>query len=233
MGAGLTVVLGNMLLFPLLDINPVYAIGIIAVFLSLVYALLNKIMVNQEKLRHVKKEMKRIQAEIKKARAKNDEKELKSLWDKSMKVNHQQLTMVMKPMIASMVFIFLIFPWMGYYYGDVVAPINESQATFNYDDAENQFKVDVKSDGSVTIKDLSSGKICSADDKIMLEGKEWIVEYKDGKNENDAGALVFKVMRVKLPFSLPLVGGYVGWLGLYIIFSIPATIVARKLMGVQ
>lgn len=43
----------------------------------------------------------------------------------------------------------------------------------------------------------------------------------------------FGTVSAVLPFSLPLVGSSVGWIGLYIIASMPATIIFRKALGVQ
>ena len=38
---------------------------------------------------------------------------------------------------------------------------------------------------------------------------------------------------IALPFNLPFIGDSVGWLGAYIIMSIPATIILRKLLDVE
>lgn len=48
-------------------------------------------------------------------------------------------------------------------------------------------------------------------------------------------AKAFAELSVKLPFGIPLLAssGYVGWLGFYIIISIPATIISRKLLGID
>ncbi len=139
---GIIISVGNLLFYPLLSLDPVYAVAIISFFLALVFVIANKILVNQDKLKHVKKEMKKIQEEIKKARKKNNEKEMSKLWEKSMKMNHQQLTMVLKPMVVSMLLIFMVFPWMKFTYGDVVSPVNDSSFMFEYMSHENEFSID-------------------------------------------------------------------------------------------
>ncbi|NOQ56395.1 MAG: DUF106 domain-containing protein [Nanohaloarchaea archaeon] len=224
----------NVLFSPLLSLEPVYVIALIASFLSLVFVVANKILVNQDKLKHVKSEMKTVQKQIKKAKSKNNDKEIKKLFDKSMKLNHQQLKMVLKPMMVSMLFIFMIFPWMSFTYGDVIAPINDTSALFVKGDFENMFTVHVGTgDGSVTFVDEVTGKVYSSGDKIVLSEQEWFIEHKASKNENSAASVVFKTMKVKLPISLPIIGESVGWLGMYILMSIPSTIIFRKLLGVQ
>ncbi|MEA2004633.1 MAG: EMC3/TMCO1 family protein [archaeon] len=230
---GIIVSLGNLVFYPLLDMDPVYAVVILSSFLSLIFSLANKVMVNQDKLKHVKSEMKKIQQEIKKARKKNNEKELSKLWEKSMKMNHQQLTMVLKPMVVSMLLIFMVFPWMRFTYGDVVSPVNDSSFIFERGDYENEFSVNMRSDDSVAIKDMSSGKSYVPGDIVVLDEREWTVRYDPPKDEEGIAKFVFSSMKVKLPISIPFVGDAVGWLGFYILVSIPTTIVFRKLLGVQ
>ncbi|MBW6451802.1 MAG: DUF106 domain-containing protein [DPANN group archaeon] len=48
-------------------------------------------------------------------------------------------------------------------------------------------------------------------------------------------AKTFSSLIVTLPFSIPLLAssGTVGWLGFYIMISIPTTIVLRKVLGVE
>ena len=226
--------IGNILFSPLLGLEPVYTVSLVAFFLSLVFVIANKVLVNQDKLKHVKREMKTVQKQIKKAKAKNNEKEMKNLWAKSMKLNHQQLKMVLKPMMVSMLLIFMVFPWMKFTYGDVISPVNESSALFVRGDFENPFTVHVGvGGGDVTFVDDVTGKVYSLGDTVMLSGMEWIIEYKPSSGGDDMSSVVFKTMKVKLPISLPLVGGFVGWLGMYILMSIPSTIILRKLFGVQ
>ena len=233
-GGGFLVDVGNLLFNPLLSIEPVYAVSIIAMFLSLIFVIANKVLVNQEKLRHVKKEMKNMQVKIKKARAKNNEKELKVLWEKSMKVNHEQLKMVLKPMVISMLFIFILFPWLRFTYGDVVSPVNDSSVVFVQGDFEKVFMIDVFDDGSIKLRDEVSGKSYVVGDKVRVSNIDWMIKYESRTvDDKDKSYVVFKSLEVKLPFKLPLVGGYVGWLGLYILASIPATMIFRKLFGVQ
>lgn len=230
---GIIVSIGNLVFYPLLSLDPVYAVAIISFFLSLVFVIANKILVNQDKLKHVKKEMKKIQEEIKKARKKNNEKEMSKLWEKSMKMNHQQLTMVLKPMVVSMLLIFMVFPWMKFTYGDVISPVNDSSFVFEYMDHENEFSIDFKPDDAVTIKDMLSGKLYVSGDTVIILGREWIIGYDPPKDEGSQPTVVFSSMKVKLPVSIPFVGDTVGWLGFYILMSIPSTIILRKLLGVQ
>ncbi len=230
---GIIVSVGNLVFYPLLSLDSVYAVAIISFFLSLVFVIANKMLVNQDKLRHVKKEMKKIQEEIKKARKKNNEKEMSKLWEKSMKMNHQQLTMVLKPMVVSMLLIFMVFPWMKFTYGDVISPVNGSSAVFEYMGHENEFSLDYKPDDAVAIRDMASGNLYAPGDTVILFGREWIIGFDPPKDDDSPPTVVFSSMKVKLPVSIPFVGDVVGWLGFYILMSIPSTIILRKLLGVQ
>ncbi len=225
------VLLDQYVFFPLQGLEPTHAIAFLAICLSVLFAVLNKILVDQDKLKYIKEEMKKIQKEIKKAQKKKDDKALKALWEKSMKINHQQLTMVLKPMLFSSIFVILIFPWMKYAYSDAIFPVNDSSVTFDHDDVQKQFSIELSDDGILSIRG-PSGKTYTEGDKIELADRMWILDYRPPE-DSSAGEVVFRNMRVGLPFSLPFVGNDLGWLGFYILVSIPSTILARKLLGVQ
>jgi len=121
-------------------------------------ALVYRFMVDQDRMREIKAEMASIRKKMSEAKKAKNEKEMKELMEKSLKMGNQQMKMNMKPLIVSMVIAFAVLP---------VLPILAQGALF------------------------------------------------------------------KLPFWMPILGPDVGWLGLYIIISLPSTIFFRKLLGVD
>ncbi len=143
---------------PITSVSPVATVATVATGIALFLTALNKLMVDQNKIKMIRQEMKRLQAEMKKAQDAGDDKKMKKMLGTNLDLTHQQFSLTMRPLMASMVFVMLILPWLRHSFAD---------------------------------------------------------------------------LSVALPIGLPLVGNAVGWLGLYIIVSMPATVVFRKVMGVQ
>lgn len=150
----------NIVLGPLLKLKPLYSIAIISVALSLLFTILQKKLVNQEKVNYIKSEMEKIKKQVDKTKGKGKEKEQAKLLEKQLKLTQQHFMINLKPLIASLVVLSLLLPWLRYYYS---------------------------------------------------------------------------VARFKIPFAIPLLApnAVIGWLGAYIIISIPTTIILKKLLDVM
>ena len=67
-----------------------------------------------------------------------------------------------------------------------------------------------------------------------IENHDYEFKIKNARKFIEQGNKVkFNVFRADLPFSLPVFGNTVGWLGLYIIISMPATFLFRKMLNVM
>ncbi len=138
--------------------EPIISLLLISIGVGFAIALIYRLTMDINKLHRVKMEMEMLKKRMDEARKKKDEKEIKKLLEKNMKLTHEQMHLMMKPLLISMIVIFLILPEL----------------------------------------------------KKMYAG-----------------------LTFKLPFPLPHFGSTVGWLGIYIIFSLPPSLLFRKLLKVD
>ncbi len=141
-----------------ISMEPVLSIMIISIMIGFVISLIYRLTTDINKLHRIKMEMEQLKEKMNQAKKKKDEKEIKKLIEKNMKLTHEQMHLMMKPLLVSMVIIFLVLP---------------------------------------ELKKMYAGTV------------------------------------FKLPFPLPHFGSTVGWLGLYIIFSLPPSLFFRKLLKVD
>jgi len=95
-------------------LGPVLAIVVIAIVISLITNIAQKLLVDQDRLLYLQKEMKEFQQEMVEARKTNDQKALNKLQKKQMEfmgLQKEMMTMSLKPMMFTMVPIFTIFWW--------------------------------------------------------------------------------------------------------------------------
>ena len=214
---------------PLIAMGPVYTIAGISLLVSFVFSIMYKILVDQKKIKFIRREMKSVQEKINNARKKGDENKMRELWTKSMGLNNEQMMMNMKPMIVSMVFVMLILPWLAGMYGDISSSVENNSGMLSFDGVEQQFSVVEDNDNWVIM--LDSGELLHNGETIDINDKTLTVSIPDDYEKDNI--VKFKKFRVKLPFSLPYFGSVLGWLGYYIIISMPATYLFRKMLGVE
>ncbi|MBM4240110.1 MAG: DUF106 domain-containing protein [Euryarchaeota archaeon] len=106
----------NVVFSPIMGLQPIYSIFIIAAIIAFVITLANKLLVNQDRLEYLKKEMQAFQQETMQARKTGDQKALDRVQKKQMEfmsLQREMMTMSFKPMIVTFLPIILIFWWMA------------------------------------------------------------------------------------------------------------------------
>ena len=217
---------------PILMLNPIISLLILVTIISLIFTLSSKLLVNQAVLRQIKKETKSIQEKINKAKKDKKEKKMQKYWQKSMELTQKQFKMTMKPMIVSTFLIILLFPWMQSQYSDITTPLENETAIFEIGGVTEILTVTGYSDTNIptTFIDSAGNQDIKLNGKISLDGEELIIVYKK-KGEEET--LSLRKLEVNLPFPLPFVGDKVSWFGLYIILSMPCTVILRYVIGVE
>lgn len=100
----------------ILVIGPILAIVIIAVVVSLLTTVAQKLLVDQDRLIYLQKEMKSFQQEMMEARKSNDPKALEKVQAKQMEfmsLQKEMMTNSFKPMIVTFLPIIIIFWWIS------------------------------------------------------------------------------------------------------------------------
>ena len=216
---------------PFIAMGPIYAIAAISTFISLLLSISYKLLVNQNKVKYIRTELKELKTKMNAAKKKGKEKELKTLFDKSLKLNNQQLMLNMKPLMASMVLITLFLPWLSHAYGDISANLEDNKGIYTYKDIKENFTIAQNTEATITFENPELGALKDGAE-INIGDRTHIIEIE--KKDDKINSVKFKGFTADLPFTLPIFNkNTVGWLGLYIIISMPTTFLFRKILNVQ
>lgn len=215
---------------PFVEMGPLYAIAAVSITISLILAFAYKFLANQSKIKYARTELKELKTKMDAAKKKGNQKEMQKLFEKSLQLNNEQLMLNMKPLLASMVLIALFLPWLAYAYGEVKAPVIDNKGTYIYDKTNESFIITQNSEPVITF-DNTAIKTVKNGDKIQIGARTHKVVIE--QSDNKVNAVKFEGYVANLPFTLPIFGSTVGWLGLYIIISMPATFLFRKMLKVD
>ncbi len=231
----LYVILGNIFL-PIMQIGnrttgALLTILIINVLWSLLLALVYKFLMDQKKSKELKGNIKELRKKVDVAKKENNVKKMNEYMKKSMEYNNKLLRMSLKPMVISMILVFLIFPWVRTTFNPEI-PFEQINGTFvgelNYMD----LNVPLSLNQTTGIINVSGYGVVGNRGYIQIEDTQWQIKSiafsKDGNSVKVRPSLVF----INLPFSLPFVERSIEWFGYYFIIGIPFTYLFRKLLKV-
>jgi uncharacterized membrane protein (DUF106 family) len=117
---------------PLLGLNPVVGIFIIAALISLLLTLPYRFLVDQKKMREHKEKVKDIQKRIKDAQ-KTDQKKANELMTEMLSLSNKQMMSNFKPMMPGMILVILFLPWVATVFTGPVALLPFSLPYFGND----------------------------------------------------------------------------------------------------
>ena len=205
--------------------NPMFGVLLISIVTNFVLSALYKFTTDQEELKKINEDLKKINEEFKEAQKNKNQKEIMKLQGRMLEINNKKMKSSMKTMMISFLIIIPVFLYLlPNLYGDVTVNLNESlEGVINYQGTE--MNVHVEEEPFLISID---GEKKHADDIIQLKGDEFTVKEFD----KDKKLLLLKRVAVNLPFPLPIWGSHIGWLGWYILISIPFTTLFRKALGV-
>ncbi len=196
--------------------------------LSLVLTLLTKVLTNQKEVKEIKKKMTGFRQQIKEAQKEGKPDQVKHLSDEMFKTSKSQFKYSTKSMVVSMIVVIIAFGWL--------------QA--NYDKLPVTFQSDVNQtgsgfDGVFKYKGQEHTVQIGVGDEIFIDKKqhklsEFIV-FEDiyMKAATDAGKPVLTVYSAKSPVDVPYIGSYLSWFWLYVLITLPSTLIFRKLLDVE
>ena len=208
------------------SISPVLVVFFISITMSLTLSLVHKLTTNQEELKKVNVELKEINAKFKEAQKNKNQKELMLLQTKMMEINSNKMRSSMKPMMITFIIIIPVFVYLlPSLYGDLVVELDDSMnGVMKFDGIEKSLYVTEEDPILLEI----NGEENQISKVITIGSTDFLFKDLDkGKN-----VVNFKRIVVNLPFSLPIWGSNIGWLGWYILVSIPMSTVFRKALGI-
>ncbi|HDI02790.1 MAG TPA: DUF106 domain-containing protein [Candidatus Aenigmarchaeota archaeon] len=207
-------------------INPTIGVLTISCVTTFVLSLLYKVTTDQEKIRKLNEELKELNKKFKEAQKNNNQKELLKLQGKLLEVNNEKMRISMKTTLISFAVIIPIFMYvLPTLYGDVSVELNEDlSGVVKYGSYEANVKLLQENPVLMEIGDKKVGE-----KDVVLLGKDRFVFKAYDKNKK---TLLLKRVVVTLPVPLPIWGYHIGWLGWYILVSIPMSVTFRKILGV-
>lgn len=228
----------NVIFRPLLASDPYLAMGFFSVCLAGLFSLIYWLMLDIEKADEIKEKMKEHQDKMKEARNNDESEKATEHMQESMKMNQKLMMENFKPMIGTIVFVALIFPYLGATFAPLVEldPAGEDQWTGNltYGGQTAELMVENTSNGiQVQHQDQTAG----IDGRLNIFGVNWeVANFKDHSGgifaKPKGKVLKLGIVFVELPFSLPFAGSTLNWLGFYILLAMPLTYIFRKALGV-
>lgn len=197
----------------------------ISAAVSLLLSACYKLLTNQKELKSVNEELKEMNKKFKEAQKNSNQKELMSLQSRMLEINSKKMKNTMKPMMVSFLIIIPVFMFVfPALYGDLTVKLDDSlagTAEFGGSNTDIRFL----QENSVIVLD---GEEKTPQDIMEIGDEEFLFKSFNA----DKKEVALKRVVANLPFTLPIWGSHLGWLGWYILFSIPITSVFRKALGV-
>jgi len=229
----------DVLFLPLLSAGPYVAMGIFSLALAGTFSIIYWFMLDIEKADRIKEKMKEHQDKMKEARENDENDKASEHMQKSMKMNQKLMMENFKPMIGTVVFVALIFPWLGATFAPTVqlsgtGPTHTGNLTFAGQSAT--LTVDNSTDPA-TVSYQDQQVEAAGSDRLQIFGSNWEVEeFKEHNggffSEPKGKVIKTGVVFVELPFSIPVAEDTLNWLGFYALLAMPLTYIFRKALGV-
>lgn len=178
-----------------------------------------KILVNQNEVKGTKDRIKELNAKAKELRKSGDSQQVEVMFKEIMRENSRLMRMSFKPMIISFIIILVALPWIGTMYGEKSVEIKDGKGEFSFDG--NTYAV-ARNGDSVTINGATCELPCRAQ-----SGEYVFAAAAQGNNVKASPVIAL------LPFSAPLVGSELGWLGWYFLSSVLLMVVSRRFMKIH
>jgi uncharacterized membrane protein (DUF106 family) len=209
---------------PLLSLGPALGVFIFSIIILILINIFYKILVNQTVAKDIKARQKEISKRMQDERKKGDMNKMNELMKESLSENSRLMRMNMKPMIASFVIVIIFLPWLNITYGDHTVSLQNSTGVANLFGINHTVSV---SGSEIAVE---GGTMLGSDRKcdttcFLIDNRSYEVEVQNN-------AVKFSPIVATFPFAFPIFGYTIGWLGWYILGSVPLVIMIRKFMKI-
>jgi len=217
-----------------LGFSPALIVIIFAIIVLVIINIFYKVLIDQEEAKRIKQRSRELSKQIREKQKAGES--TKETMVEMMKENNRLMKMQFKPLIISLLIAALILPGMNTLYGDVKVPLNNQTGNFtmvmNNGAVSNiiagefpergQVFTFTKVDNKLMINDIECQLTCIKE----INSANWKIS-QEGESIKFARIIVF------IPVSIPFWSNTFGWLGWYIILSIPLAIIIRKMMKIN
>lgn len=221
---------------PVLALGPYMALAFFSACLAGLFSLIYWYLLDIEKVDELKDRISDKQEAMKEARKDDNSEEASEYMQKTMQLNQKLMMQNFKPMIATMLFVGLIFPWLSVTFSPDV-PLQEENGVYTgeLEYAGQSVPITVENNSEMILR--TENQEARIGEAVEAHGIEWQFKYFQESNggffsvqEGEVAKLSAKY--IELPFSIPFAGTALNWLGFYILIAMPLTFIFRKLLGV-
>ena len=232
----------------MIELTPFMSITLISLGLSLIISIIYRVLTNPDTVRKAKEDMRFYKGKVKEAQREGDKEKISQYSSEMLKASQVQFRLSMKPMIATMFIFFLLLGWLHNNFGGVTVDLKtDPDAKFAYGSAEHDVYLEYADvDGQAGMKvgidfnddgSFSEDEVFRENSVFRYEGAFWRpVPATEGFlffASPREGSVHFEMLIARMPFTLPFIGSYLSWFWWYIFVSLPATIIFRKMLGVE
>ncbi len=197
--------------------------------LSLILTLLTKVLTNQKEIKETKKKMAGFKQQIKEAQKAGNKEDVKRLSDEMFKASKGQFKYSTKSMFVSMIVVIIAFAWLQASYDKLTVTFPQ----ITNETANQSFVGTFKYEGQDHIVETGVGQDLYIDKKLYKSTEFIPFEDVHLKPSIDAGKPALSVYAAKSPVEVPYLGYYLSWFWLYVLITLPSTIIFRKLLNVE
>lgn len=220
----------NALFQPLLQFGPYPSLIFFSTLLAALFSVIYWFLLDIERADRIKEKINKYQDRMKEAREEDEQDKASKHFKKTLELNQRFMMLNLKPMLATMVFVALFFPWLGNTYAPTIEMDSFNETGFNG-------TIDYAGE-EVTVNAINnSGEMqyfTDGNENVYAYGLDWeVTSFKQVQSQSHDAELKVNGRFVDLPFSIPLAGEAFNWLGFYILIVMPMTFIFRKLLGVQ
>ncbi len=198
--------------------NATLFVLLFSLFVLFVINLGYRLLMNQRDAKSINVRVRELNEQSKAARKQGDHKTASQLMSDSFREKSKLTMMSLKPMLLSFAVVLVLLPMLSNVYGDKVVELKDNRANITID---GFYEI------SVADKTVSVGNVtCETPCRKNIGGGLWNVKTSGSSVE-------FSRIVALLPVTLPFLGDDLGWLGWYIIISIPVMVIQRKLLKIH
>lgn len=228
----------NTLFEPVMSAGPYLSLAFFSVCLAGVFSIIYWFLLDIEKNKKLKEKISEKQDKMKEARKNENTEKASEHMQETMELNQKMMMLNFKPMIATMVFVALIFPWLGSTFSPSVQMTQIDNTTFEGNMSFGGETVDLRViNETEPVLQIGDQEVREGE-KFQFQGIDWkfgsFGESSGGFFSSGEGFTAkLSAVFIPLPFSIPLAGEALNWLGYYILIAMPLTYIFRKMLGVQ
>lgn len=202
----------------LLAYHPSVSVAIYAVIVLVLINIFYRLLINQGEARQLKEKVRELGKQMRAEQKAGNKEKANQLMSEMMQSNAKTMRMTMKPMIVSFIVVIIFLPVMNTFYSDASVQLQDGRGTLKIGGSEYAVE---RAGSEINVGGLPCTPTC-------------IMDVGQGTYEISAAGDTVHFSRIVtlLPVALPWVGTTLGWLGWYIIVSIPLAIVIRKLLRI-